>query len=137
MDIEKLKEMYQELLPWEKVDFCDWISCQDEFELDYEDIDYSGIPLAEIAGKYNENELLDQCDSGSIVDYVFDHGLEDMVVDQYNEEALAAYLEKACPSVINQIVNDEITDKERDRIFDVAYSQGFRDGRNGKKNKCE
>lgn len=136
-EINDLKKLYAELTPWERVDFCEWIKGQEEFDIDPDlDLVYTEIKLESIADRYTDDELLRECDKSSIVDYVIDHHLDDMVIDQLDEKYLAKYIEKNVPAV-SEYLKEEITDKERDRIFDVAYDQGFRDGKSGKKNKCE
>ena len=137
-NIEDLKKLYDDLLPWDKAEFCEWIKTREEFEIDPDlDLDYTEISLESIADRYTDDDFLHECDDSSIVDYVLDHGLDDMVIDQLDEEYLAKYIEKNIPAVSEYLMKEEITDKERDRIFDVACDQGFRDGKNGKKNKCK
>ena len=135
--IDDLKKMYAELTPWDRVEFCEWIKGQEEFEINPDlDLDYTEIKLESIADRYTDDDFLHECDDSSIVEYVVDHGLDYMVLDELNEEYLARYIEKNIPAV-SEYFKEEITDKERDRIFDVAYDQGFRDGKSGKKNKCK
>lgn len=137
-NIEDLKKLYDDLLPWDKVEFCEWIKTREEFEIDPDlDLDYTEISLESIADRYTDDDFLHECDDSSIVDYVLDHRLDYMVIDQLDEKYLAEYIEENIPAVSEYLMKEEITDKERDRIFDVAYDQGFRDGKNGKKNKCK
>lgn len=138
VEINDIKKMYAELTPWDRAEFCERIKTREEFEIDPGlDLDDVEISLESIAGRYTDDDFLDECDDSSIVDYVIDHGLDYMVLDELDEEYLAKYIEKNIPVVSEYFMREEITDKERDRIFDVAYDQGFRDGKNGKKNKCK
>ena len=137
VETKDLKKMYAELTPWDRAEFCEWIKTREEFEIDPDlDLDDVEISLESIADHYTDDDFLHECDDSSIVWYVIDHGLDYMVLDELDEEYLAKYIEKNIPAASEYLMKEEITDKERDRIFDVAYDQGFRDGKNGKKNKC-
>ena len=47
------------------------------------------------------------CDHNSIVDYVLDHGLEEMVVDSYDGKSLAEYLEMTGHEALSHIRTEE------------------------------
>ena len=134
MEVSDLIRDYDELLPWDKVRFIDWIKTREEFEIEGSDLDDMEISIDDVGDHFTDHELLDACDTDSIVDYIFDHGLEDNVIDQYNEDELSKYLQESCPDVVKRLALDDLTDQERDRIFQVAYRQGYIDHKNGKKN---
>ena len=104
VNIEDLQKMYEELFPWDKVEFCEWIKTRREFEMDP---DCTEIPLTDILDCHTEEEILDMCDHNSIVDYVLDHGLEEMVVDAYDGKSLAEYLEMTGHEALSHIRTEE------------------------------
>ena len=139
MDLKKFKEAYLELLPWERDELIEWLKTQEEFEIygcDLEDVQFT---IDDMSSRFSDDEMLKQCDNSSVVNYVFDNGLEDDVVDGYDSKQLADYISRACPDVMEHLALDlsDLRDAERDKIFDVAYDQGYRDAKNGKKNATQ
>lgn len=134
MEVSDLIRDYDELLPWDKVRFIDWIKAREEFEIESTDLEEVEIDINDVGDRFTDDELLDACDDDSIVDYVFRQGLGETVINEFDEEELGDYLKEHCKGVIKYLALDDITEDERDRIFQVAYEQGYIDHKKGREN---
>ena len=109
MEIEELKKNYEELLPWDKYKFCNWIKTQEAFEIEDEDLCNVFLDLEKYSDRWTDSELLDVVDGTSIIDEVFYRGLETDVLKAYyeeREENLIWFLQHNMPELKNKLFSE-------------------------------
>lgn len=106
MEIEKLKKNYEELLPWDKYKFCNWIKTQEAFEIKDEDLTDVWLNFEKYSDRWTDSELLDVVDGTSILDEVFYRGLETDVLKAYDEENLTWFLQHNMPELKNKLFSE-------------------------------
>lgn len=106
MEIEELKKDYEELLPWDKYKFCNWIKKQEAFEIEDEDLTEVWLDFGKNSDRWTDRELLDVVDGTSIVDEVLDRGLETDVLNAYGEENIVWFLQRNMPELKNKLFSE-------------------------------
>lgn len=109
MEIEEIKKMYEELLPWDKYKFCNWIKTQEAFEIEDEDLADVFLDFAKYSDRWTDSELLDVVDETSIVDEILYRGLVDEVLKESyreNENDIIWFLQHNMPELKNKLFSE-------------------------------